>query len=363
MYEPTTGEQQFRYYITILTYVIYTPALILYIFWMFRIANNIWNLIRDYKRNEIEDCNLDKTRKYNYRTAIGRNVLMISIGGAEIGYAILIYLYVIFFYLSHQHNRATSEIASNCTISNWLVYSYEHRGLLVWYGFVNLGAIMCVMLISLTTNFLKYRYINLPVRKLFVKFAISLSIQSVIILACSTIYTFILLLVIGPFLLLTNIIMLIRISRDFSRFLIFNNRSLFFQYRKSALFKTQEHLHKCYKLTIICVITSLTFGVLCVFSRNLFFCLEILLFGDCLLNKIYGTKLSILVSTEWVEYLISILSLYLFPLFGLLYISFHSLPLFILSAFSMINECRRFRKRNAYIHYNQEIMEAILRRK
>ena len=240
MYEPTTEEEQFLYYTTILNYVIYTSAMILYIFWLFRIAINIRSLIRGYKRNEREDCNIYKTRKYNYDTAIGRNILMISIGGAEIGYVVLIYSYVIFFYLRHKHNPDKVVIASNCTISNWLASSYEHQELLVWYGFVNLGVIMCVMLISLTTSFLKYRYLNLTVRKLFVKFAISFSVQSVIILACSTIYTFILLLMIGPFLILTNIIMLIRISRDFSRFLIFNNRSVFFQYRNAAVFKTQE---------------------------------------------------------------------------------------------------------------------------
>lgn len=368
MFEPTNEEQQFRYYTTILGFVIYTPAFFLYIFWIFRIASNTWNLtrsLRGYERKGEEECNIYKTRVYNYKTAIGRNILMILFGGTEVGYTILIYFYIIVFYLSRlQQNGATSGLTSNCTISTWLVDSYEHPIMLVWYGCVNLGVILCVMSISLTTSYLKSRYLNFPVRKLFAKFAISFSIQAAIILVCSTRYTFILLLIIGPFLILTNIIILCRNSRDFSRFLIFNNRSVFFQHKNTRLYETQGKLHTCYKLTIICVLTSLTFGFLGMLSRNLFYILEILFFGDCLLNTIYGIKLSINISTEWVEHLIFILSLYLYPFFSLLYVSFYSLPLFLISIFSMINKCRLFfRNRNTYIHYNQEIMEAIIRGK
>ena len=199
MFEPTNEEQQFRYYITILAYVIYTPALILYICWMIRIANDIWKLTRHHKQIEREDCNIYKTKMYNYNTAIGRNILLMFVGGSEIVYALLIYSYVMFFYLKHQHKRPTTVIASNYTVSTWLATSYEHTEMLVWFGCVNIGVILCVKLISLTTSYLKNRYLNFPVRKLFVKFAISFSIQAVIILACSTLYTFILLLIIGHF--------------------------------------------------------------------------------------------------------------------------------------------------------------------
>ena len=302
-----------------------------------------------------------KLKIYNSKTSIIRNINLILLGMSELVYSFSIWSYSLTFYFAKKSThdfKPVTEISPNCTVSTWLAVIDRDQPMIVWYGTINIGALRTIYLIIFSTRCLQARYLQRPIRKIVIKLATSFSVQAVILLACSTIYTFLILLVLGPIFLFISFLILIYDSKKFLRFLIFNNRSVYFQYKNLKYYENQAQLHTWYKVISITVLISFFFGILSLTSRNLFYVIEIFFSPSiCFLNKIYGFKIDTRNETVGVNEILEALSLYIFPFCAFVFVLFNSFPLLIVSSLSLYNGIWQ-RKKNERV--NRELLKKLI---
>ena len=94
------------------------------------------------------------------------------------------------------------------------------------YTFVYFQFFMLFVLLSILTRYLAARYLNHSFKRTLMKYISWLAAQFVVVLICSTIYTFILSLLLLPIMSLLNWMVLLRDNRDLSRVLKSNLREI-----------------------------------------------------------------------------------------------------------------------------------------
>ena len=146
-------------------------------------------------------------------------------------------------------------------------------------------------MLSVLTRYLAARYLNNPVKGIFIKYTLWFALQVTIIAICSSNVTAVLSWVLFPILAITSWLLLLRDSLILSRVVRSNLQGLLL-FSNSTTFRQQLIGYKIYKVFRIILLTSLLLLVSFLVISEIGFILKLTLDEYCLINLALHTSIS-----------------------------------------------------------------------
>ena len=197
---------------------------------------------------------LSQQRKlYNLETHFVKNVLMFLCLSVEL--FILLWM-LIKAEVNGKHDEKLSKDNStrvaieagypNCYIRSIILEIYFFPSTIFLHNIEILAFIFLFILLSILTRYLAARYLNHPFNRTFKRYIVWSSVQLIMVLFCSSLYTFIISFVLFPILLSINWFVLLKDSQFLSRVLKSNLREIELHTNNKPLFREQMSAYKFY---------------------------------------------------------------------------------------------------------------------
>ena len=338
--------------------------------WIIQCVRECWRVARNYricKRTPnlhpiYRDVQyLSQQRKlYNLKTHFVKYVLIVMCMSAEIcGIIFLVSFFVLYAWpLTSELNNEWLQIQSKYQCH--LHYQVAHIIFFPFYIFMYTSGcfqfFLLFVLLSILTRYLAARYLNHSFKRTLMKYISWLAVQLVVVLICSTIYTFVFSLLLFPLMSLLNWIVLLRDNRILSRVLKSNLREVELHSNNKVLYREQLSAYRFYRIFQKTLLLSLFLLVIVAIMTNLFFFLSILK-SMCLVNIVYGIKYSmpnIIQFGSLSEYELYFEDFFMINL-SLFYSLSTSLPIVCLTFIPLVRACvKRYKSRHNVYRYNYE---------
>ena len=307
---------------------------------------------------------LSQQRKlYNLETHFVKNLLMLLCIAVEL-------IYIFWFEVlgianvrySREYSKYNSTIIAieakypNCYIHSTMKEFYFFPFAIILRNIESFIFVLLFFLLSILTRYLAARYLNHPFNRTLRKYIIWLSVQFIIIVACSTLYTVIISFVLCPVLLVINWFVLLKDSQFLSRVLKSNLIEIELHTNNKFLLKEQLSAYKFYRFFQKLMFFSLSVLILGLTSLKLYY--FVLSFYDsfCLLNIIYGIDISATIprfsqDKNEIEVYLYIFCYYILVLSSIC----SSFPLLSITLLPIIRECvKRYKSRHYVYRYNYD---------
>ena len=134
----------------------------------------------------------------------------------------------------------------NCYIRSIILEIYFFPSTIFLHNIEILAFIFLFILLSILTRYLAARYLNHPFNRTFKRYIVWSSVQLIMVLFCSSLYTFIISFVLFPILLSINWFVLLKDSQFLSRVLKSNLREIELHTNNKPLFREQMSAYKFY---------------------------------------------------------------------------------------------------------------------
>ena len=336
--------------------------------WIIQCVRECWRVARNYricKRTPnlhpiYRDVQyLSQQRKlYNLKTHFVKYVLIVMCLSVEIC-AILFFVSSLVLYTEPLTSKLNNE---------WMQIEYKYQchlhhqvALLIFfpfyifmYTFIYFQFFLLFVLLSILTRYLAARYLNHSFKRTLMKYISWLAVQFVVVLICSTIYTFVFSLLLFPLMSLINWIVLLRDNRILSRVLRSNLREIELHSNNEVLYREQLSAYRFYSIFNKTLLISLFLLVSVLIMTNLSIFLQ-LTNSMCIVNIVYGIKhpmpniiqLSSLFNILFDRFVMTILSV--------LYSLSTSLPIICVTFIPLVRACvKRYKSRHNVYRYNYE---------
>ena len=216
--------------------------------WIIYFIRECWRLHKEYKTCKqtpllhplYSDVQyLSQQRKlYNLKTHIVKYVSMILCSSVEV--AVIISQLFSSLIMSDFHiNSSTTDTeigALHCTTHGSFIQYYKHPFIIPVQNVPALLSLMLLTLISILSRYLAARYLNHPFRRTLIKYIIWCSVQCLLTALCSTVYTWLLMVLVVPLIGSINWILLLRDTSLLSRVLRSNLREIQFHSNNRILY-------------------------------------------------------------------------------------------------------------------------------
>ena len=341
--------------------------------WLIRCAITCVKLITKYKECKrtpnlhpiYRDVQyLSQQRKlYNLETHFVKNVLIFMCIAVEIigMFGIAIIGLVDTMHIK-EYSKFNSTIVAieikypNCSINSIMENFYFLPSSIILHNIEGFLLMFILILLSILTRYLAARYLKHSFHRTLRKYIILSSVQFIIIVGCSTIYTIICSFILFPVLLIINWVILFKDSQFLSRVLKSNLKEIELHTNNKTLFREQLLAYKFYCFFQKLMFFSISALVLGVSLFNLYYLVVSFYDSFCLLNLIYGFNISSNTPRSshdkfGVEVYLHQVCVYIL----LLYSISSSLPLLSITIFPIIRGCiKRYRSRYYVYRYNYD---------
>ena len=303
---------------------------------------------------------LSQQRKlYNLKTQITKYVLMIVCSSVEVvGILTTLLSNIIISDLPVISNSTEIQVGNlHCKTEGYDIYQFI-------IPIKNIPALQFTListLISILSRYLAARYLNHPFRRTLIKYIIWCSVQCLLTALCSTVYTWLLMVLVVPLIGLINWILLLRDTSLLSRVLRSNLREIQFHSNNRILYHNQLSAYKFYRIFRIVLIISMLFFF---FSVSGYFAglSRIILFDFCKIELHHSVIFPLFLrinNKEIIKYVI----LFVDDFFVLIYLILTCLPLCCITITPVIVRCvKRCREKEDQYRYNYEKLEPLIRK-
>ena len=304
-----------------------------------------------------------KKKLYNLETHFVKYVLMVMCLSVEIvatvwtGITTLVEKKLVHAKHLMSNRSLTLSSYNDCNVHYFLRVSYKFPSFIPIFQLNIFLYMLFFILLSILTRYLAARYLNHPFRRTLIRYVVWLVVEFFLCVCCSTLYTFIFLVFLSPFLGLLHLYVLLRDYLILLRVLKSNLREIRLHYADKVLYKEQLHGYKSYRLFGRILIFSLFWLVI----ANITLCIKCiyqLAFDSyCILDLIYGMTIHPQTLNELQQSQFEFVMLLLSTLLFLLYSLSSSFPAVSVTIFPIIRKCvKRYKSRNHVYRYNYENM-------
>ena len=298
---------------------------------------------------------LSKQRKlYNLKTHITKYLLMIVCSSVEVSSIVYYASFIPIIKLTAQPDHNETNI-QNCYYNR-----IPDKDLIINIYFL-FADLMSITLISILSRYLAARYLNHPFKPTLIKYLIWCCVQLILIVFCSTPYTWIFRVLVLTIISIANWIVLLRDTSILSRVLRSNLRDIQLYSDNRVFYNQQLSAFKFYRIFRIVSLVSLLWYVICAIGYSMFRLVKFLLFAGCTihLNKI-TIKLFIQSNNP---FFIKDIFYYVDVIFLFLYFLTFSLTLYFITFSPIILKCaKRCREKEDQYRYNYDKLQALLRK-
>ena len=355
------------FYSTLLPIFFLTIALI--IGWIIYFIVKCWRIYKEYKtckRTPVlhplySDVQyLSKQRKlYNLKTHFTKYILMIVCSLVEVSSICVAYSASIRLKPNHLLNNSLVKIGNvYCKSLGW----DENGHVIPIQTNVYLLFLLHLVLVTILTRYLAARYLYHPFKRTLIKYIIWYSLQFISIELCSTIYTWVFMVLIFPIISLTNWILLLRATSILSRVLRSHLMDIKLYSNNRVFYNTQLSAYNFYrKFRIMCLVSALFSIVICTgflvirMAKIVFVNFCSIHFGHTMIPLFLKINYSHLIRNIINKAFGFCIYAYLLSLF---------LPLCGLTFAPLIIKCvKRCREKEDQYRYNYEKLEPLLRRR
>ena len=336
--------------------------------WIIQCARECWRVARNYricKRTPnlhpiYRDVQyLSQQRKlYNLKTHFVKYVLIVMCLSAEICGIIFFFSFSVLYTepLTSELNNEWIQIQSKyqCYLNYQIAHIIFFPFHLFLYTFGYLQLFLLFVLLSILTRYLAARYLNHSFKRTLIKYISWLAAQFVIVLFCSTIYTFIFSLFLFPFIILLNWIVLLRDNRILSRVLKSNLREIELHSNNKVLYREQLSAFKFYRIFNKTLLISLFLLVSVIILFNLSIVFQFIQ-SMCILNIVYGIKHPMPNIIQLSSLFIILFDHFVTIILSVLYSLSTSLPIICVTIIPLVRACvKRYKSRHNVYRYNYE---------
>ena len=341
--------------------------------WTVYFAVQCWRLYRQYRICKLAPVlhplysgvqELSKQRKlYNFRTHIGKYILMIVCSFVEVASMVIGGIISILKSTQHRHPNITKNKIEDlqCFNYHWFLQNFHSPAVLVVNNISLLLSVHLLILIAILSRYLVARYLNHSFKRTLIKYLIWCSIQCILVVFCSTPYTWIFLVPIIPIIILANWILLVRDTYILSRVLRSNLRDILLYTNNNAFYNQQLTAYTFYRIFRILSLVSLFFYALCVIEFLISQFLKYLIFAPCYIHFKHTSILLFLESNDqyFAKHILSLID----AIFQFIYCITLSLPLYAVTFIPVILKfVKRCREKEDQYRYNYEKLEPLIKK-
>ena len=342
--------------------------------WIIYFIRECWRLYKEYKICKQTPLlhplysgvqYLSKQRKlYNLKTHIVKYVLMIVCSSVEVSVIIsTLFSTMIISNLHESSNITDIQIGKlHCTPQGWFLTYYKHPFVIPMQNVPALLSLMLLTLISILSRYLAARYLNHPFRRTLIKYIIWCSVQCLLTALCSTVYTWLLMVLVFPLIGSINWILLLRDTSLLSRVLRSNLREIQFHSNNRILYNNQLSAYKFYRIFRYVLLVSM---LLIIFAMSGYFVtrlFKIIMFNFCeveLHHQMFFPLFLEINGRGRIKYLFLFAEEFVY----LIYLNLTSIPLYCITIAPVIVKCvKRCREKEDQYRYSYEKLEPLIRK-
>ena len=359
---------------TISIYFTFSLTISLLILWNVYFIRTCWNIYKQYKlcqRTPVlhplySDVQyLSKQRKlYNLKTHIIKNVIMIVCSSIEIAGIISALLSSsIISNLPVTPNITNIQIGNlHCVSQGWFLTYVEYPFIASIQNISPLLFTLLLTLISILSCYLTARYLNHPFKRTLINYIIWCHVQGLIIALCSTLYTWLLMVLVFPLMGFINWVLLVRDTSLLSRVLRSNLTEIRLHSNNRILYLHQLSAYKFYRVFRIVLLLSTFLIVLAISGYFIGRLFKILLFNSCKIELDHNVIIPLFLQIND-SYLIKYVILLVEEFAYLVYLNLTFLPLCLITITPVIVRCvKRCREKEGEYRYSYEKLEPLIRK-
>ena len=346
--------------------------------WIIYFIRECWRLHKEYKTCKQTPLlhplysgvqYLSQQRKlYNLKTHIVKYVLMIVCSSVEVSVIICTLLSSLSKSILKIHFNITNTqkeiFPLNITQRSSLTY-YKYLFFIPMQSLSVLLPTLLLTLISILSRYLAARYLNHPFRRTLIKYIIWCSVQCLLTALCSTVYTWLLMVLVFPSIGLINWILLLRDTSLLSRVLRSNLREIQFHSNNRILYHNQLSAYKFYRIFRIALLISMFLIILSISGYVVSKLLEVLFFANNKLELHHNVIIAPFLRRDRQDLFenITTIMLFVWEFCIFIYLNLTSIPLCCISFAPVIVRCvKRCREKEDQYRYNYEKLEPLIRK-